>query len=153
MQQLHFSGQLTLTHSPHRVDHGSWREGAHWRWTVRCWQDVIGAGGGHSDPAGAALRVRVGVGIEPHVRSDLRLDFDWKLREGGGSRVLKRLACFGFGSLGWLGKWNFARVDSSFDAVVLNNLPWKALAKRNYPVCTAAAGWRHSCLFCIVPEN
>lgn len=80
MQQLHFSGLLTLTHSPHRIDHGSWREGAHWRWTVRSWQDVVGAGRGHSDPAGAALRVRVGVGIEPHVRGDLRLDFDWKLR-------------------------------------------------------------------------
>lgn len=81
MQLLHFSGLLTLTDSPHRVYHGSWWEGAHWRGAVGGGEHVVGACGGHSHSAGASFRVRVRVGVQTHVRGDLRLDLDWKLRK------------------------------------------------------------------------
>lgn len=48
---------------------------------------MVGAGRGHPDAAGAALRVRVGVGVEPHVRGDLRLDLDRKLQQTGKEKM------------------------------------------------------------------
>lgn len=50
---------------------------------------MVGAGRGHPDAAGAALRVRVGVGVEPHVRGDLRLDLDRKLQQTGKEKKKK----------------------------------------------------------------